>query len=143
MQAVTALLLVALLAPAQPHDVAPISERLAAVGIDAQAARQFFDTLKAGSSAGDRSALCALVSYPLVVRSKHSRRKLTGEAGCRSAYLKVFTPPVLAAIARQEFDGLFVNSRGMMIGDGEVWFSELCAARDCQNKQMRIVAINN
>ena len=38
--------------------------------------------------------------------------------------------------------GLFANSQGVMIGSGEVWFSAVCAARDCNAPPVMITALN-
>ena len=52
------------------------------------------------------------------------------------------TPKVLAAIKRQTYASLFANDRGVMIGDGEVWFSAVCRDAACKDAPIRIIAIN-
>ena len=55
-----------------------------------------------------------------------------------AGYDKIMTDKVKKAIGRQTYAGLFANWQGVMIGDGEVWFSPL----DNSDK-VRITAINN
>ncbi len=48
----------------------------------------------------------------------------------------------LDAITAQSFEGLFANAQGVMIGSGEVWFSGVCRARNCNAPPVMIVALN-
>jgi hypothetical protein len=61
---------------------------------------------------------------------------------CRARYSAIFDQTVVDAIAAQQFETLFVNTRGVMIGNGEVWLSGVCQDRSCQNQSVTIVAVN-
>ncbi len=52
------------------------------------------------------------------------------------------TPAVAAALDRQTFATLFANAEGVMVGDGEIWFSGICADATCSAVRVRIIALN-
>jgi hypothetical protein len=63
---------------------------------------------------------------------------------CEKSYDQLFGSRVHDAINKQTFDGLFVNSRGVMIGTGEVWLGGACENDRCTGRvDIRIKAINN
>jgi hypothetical protein len=55
---------------------------------------------------------------------------------------QILTPKVLGAIQAQTYAGLFANAQGVMIGDGEVWFSSVCQDTRCRDSTVRITAFN-
>jgi hypothetical protein len=120
-----------------------IAERLKVAGLEVSETRQFLDNLKTRTAQRDREGVCSLVSYPMTVQSKQASRTIANEAACRGAYDSIFNSAVLSSISREHFEDLFANWRGVMIGDGAVWFGGICSDRQCQNKTIKIVSINN
>ena len=61
-------------------------------------------------------------------------------------YHEVFNENVIRAVTSQEADALFANWRGVMLGNGQVWFSGVCAAEDrgrpCADKVIRVITVN-
>ena len=51
------------------------------------------------------------------------------------------TPKVIRAIQVQAFSGIFANADGVMIGNGEVWFSGICGNLSCTDAPIKITAI--
>lgn len=121
---------------AQEIDVARF-ERVA--GIEAEAARSFFQRLRGVVGRDERQAACGLLAYPL----RHSEGELASQTDCERRYDSVFTIAVRKAIGKQAFADLFVNERGIMIGLGEVWIGGRCTAPPCGEADLRIVAINS
>ena len=64
---------------------------------------------------------------------------------CEARYDAIFTMAVRKAIGTQQFEELFVNQSGVMIGMGEVWFAGGCpAGRPCQQlSDIHITAITS
>lgn len=100
-----------------------VDARLEMAGIaDPQQARTFLDRLKTAARTGDRNGLAALVKYPLDIRDGDQVKTYRSAAAVVRAFDAVFTRGVLIAIAAAEYESLFVNDSGAMIGDGEIWF---------------------
>lgn len=100
--------------------------------------QRFLETLKAAVAIDDRPGVAALVAYPLKTRMGGKAVTVKDAARFVAGYDKIMTDKVKTAIGRQTYAGLFANWQGVMIGDGEVWFSPL----DNSDK-VRITAINN
>jgi hypothetical protein len=108
----------------------PIESRLEkGAGIDAETARAFFDALRRNVGRDERKATCEMVAFPL----QHAAGVVKDAADCEARYDAIFTMAVRKAIGTQQFEELFVNQSGVMIGMGEVWFAGGCpAGRPCQ-----------
>lgn len=113
-----------------------VDTRLEMAGIaDTRQARIFLDRLKAAARTGDRNGLAALVEYPLTIRDGDHVKTFRSAAAVVQAFDTIFTRGVLNAIAAADYDSLFVNASGAMIGDGEIWF-------DGWNGEVLIKAVN-
>lgn len=99
---------------------------------------RFFETLQKAVGAGDKAAVAALVSYPFQARVNDKAIKLRDAAHFVADYDKIVTPKVKQAVANQKYETLFANWQGVMIGDGEVWFSGIGG-----NDKIKITAIND
>ena len=100
-----------------------VDTRLEMAGIaDTRQARIFLDRLKTTARTGDRNGLAALVKYPLDIRDGDRVKTYRSAAEVVRAFDAVFTRGVMNTIAAAEYESLFVNDSGAMIGDGEIWF---------------------
>ena len=91
----------------------------------------FLTNLQRAVRANDRGAVAKLVHYPLRVNSDGRSRFYPDSAAFRADYERIFTPQVRRAILDQRFERLFGSSRGLMIGQGQVWFDRLCSNNRC------------
>lgn len=101
-----------------------VDTRLYMAGIeDNQVARDFLARLKSAARAGDRQSLAGMIRYPLTIYA-NGQELVTyeGAAELLENFAAVFTPAVMSAIEGAEYQTLFVNGQGAMIGDGEIWF---------------------
>jgi hypothetical protein len=98
-------------------------------------ASDFLAGLQRAVTANDRDAVAALVHYPLRVNGVKGVRWVSSRRDFERHYPAILTPRVRAAIARQRGVCLFANWQGVMIGDGEVWFSREAGG-------MRIITVN-
>ena len=72
---------------------------------------------------GDRSAVIALIGYPLRVNFAPHALIYRNAAALRNAYNDIFTPKVRAAIGAAVPADLFARDQGIMLGGGVVWFN--------------------
>lgn len=138
--AAAALAGVVLLAPAGGAVAQTVSETNATLDqlFGAHAPYQrFLAALQKAAAAGDKAAVAALVSYPLEVHAGGKTLHIRDARHFVADWDKAMTPKVLAAIRKQTYPTLFANSNGLMIGDGEVWFSGVGAS-----ETVLITAIN-
>jgi hypothetical protein len=59
-------------------------------------------------------------------------------------YNRIFNKKVTEAVERQSYDSLFKNWRGVMIGNGEIWFTTASPVENDPTKDIiYIIGINN
>ncbi|MFN8626383.1 MAG: hypothetical protein U0587_10455 [Candidatus Binatia bacterium] len=141
-----ALLMGIALLVALPASAEPDTDRFAVAGITDAAARSMFDALQDAVRSNDREKLAALVEYPLRVNASGTHRLISDSDQFVADFSNIFTGAVRQQVLDQKFDELFVNWRGVMVGDGAIWFSGICEADSpagaCKNVRVRIIAVN-
>jgi hypothetical protein len=109
-------------------------------GVRPEAVKRFLGDLQADLKAGARDRVCGVVQYPL----KHQDRgNVTTRASCVRRFDEIFTPGVVRAVTSQAFSSLFVNSGGIMIGNGDVWMAGICLDEDCRRSRLQVIAVNH
>jgi hypothetical protein len=103
----------------------------------------FFNALKQAVAAKDKQTVAGMVSYPF--KTKVSGKSLTIRAtpDFVARYDAIFTSKVVSAIEQQSYDSLFARDIGVMIGQGEVWFTGVCQDNQCKQRTVKIIAVNN
>jgi hypothetical protein len=81
-------------------------------------AQAFYDAVVAGN----RPAAAKCVSYPATYFDGGKRKKITNSSEFLKVYDQIFTSAFVAEIANGVPHHMFVNSQGIMIADGKVWF---------------------
>jgi hypothetical protein len=104
--------------------------------------REFLRDLQGAVAANARQQVAAMVSYPLRTRIRDQIVRLGDAQQFLAHYAEILTPKTVEAISRQSYQGLFANSRGVMIGTGQVWFSGICLDASCRVRTIRIIAFN-
>jgi hypothetical protein len=104
--------------------------------------RAFLRDLQRAVAANARQQVAAMISYPLRIRIRDQVVQLGDAQQFLAHYEELLTPKTLEAISRQSYQGLFANSRGVMVGTGEVWFSGICQDAGCRVRAIRIIAFN-
>jgi hypothetical protein len=102
----------------------------------------FLATLKDAVAARDKRAVAAMIAYPLETRIAGARVTLGSAEDLVRRYDRLFTPPVVAAIEGQTYATLFATAEGVMVGDGELWFSGICAGEACSEVSVKVIAVN-
>lgn len=79
--------------------------------------KMFLIRFKAMVENDDVNSLASLVRYPM--------KDIKSKADFLTNYNRLFSDDVKAVVAEQRLDRIFRNSRGAMLGDGDVWFQQL------------------
>jgi hypothetical protein len=104
--------------------------------------RTFLQVLQAAVAGDDRRQVAAMVSYPLKPRIHGQVVRLRSVQQFLRHYDALLPPTTRAALATQSYETLFVNSQGVMIGNGELWFSGVCNDQRCSRRTIRLIAFN-
>ena len=109
------------------------------VGINEKEIVRFLGYLKRAIKENDKSAVSSLVSFPFKTFQKGKRVEVYSKQTFLKHYDSIFNEKVKKAILDQTIKDLFINSKGVMIGNGELWFGKVLT----DNKfQIKIIAIN-
>jgi hypothetical protein len=88
-------------------------------------------------------AVAALVHYPIKVNpGKHPITIKTPKAFIKD-YDSIITHDISDVILKQKYEALFVNSQGVMLGDGEVWITGFCLDKNCKNSDIKVGTIQD
>ena len=89
----------------------------AAAGVnDPDHFEDFFRRLQQMIAADEREAVAAVVHYPMSVEIEGKLQMMRSEEDFLDRYDDIMTEDVKTAMATQELEGIFVNQRGVMIG---------------------------
>lgn len=121
--------------------------------------KTFFHRLKKAVLENDANALSEMVYYPLDVnyysrdclvplKCRKKNRKIKNKDQFLAEYKKIMPDFVKNVILKSTFEDLSVFSKGAMIGDGQVWFLEICDSysektETCVNQRILIDCINH
>lgn len=105
--------------------------------------QEFFEKLKKAVAENKKNTIASMVDYPFQARINDKIVTIKDAAHFEADYDKVFTAKVKKAVAGQTYGNLFANWQGVMIGDGEIWFSGICSDDTCNHMKVRITAIND
>jgi len=104
--------------------------------------RAFLRELQAAVAADERSRVAAMVSYPLKAKVHGHVVRIGTTQQFLSHYDQLLPQPTRALIAAQSYEELFVNSQGVMIGSGQLWFSGVCNDELCSKRTIKIIGFN-
>lgn len=115
-----------------------VHARIDAVLGDSAQYEKVFNAFKAAVVGGDRAAVVEEVRFPLNIAGG---RKITGPGEFQRNYEKIITPAVVKAMSAQDFNAVFVNQQGVMIGDGQVWLNGQCLDQACTRTEVKVITI--
>ena len=82
---------------------------------------------------GDKATVAALISYPIRVKVGGVAKRVRGRKELISRFHEIFSPAFRAAVRNAIPRNMFARDRGIMLGDGEVWFGS----------SGQVIALNN
>ena len=113
-----------------------VENRYEVIGItNAKEFEKSFNIIKALVKNNEKSKVASYVSYPLNVNKKDSKIKIKSKEEFIKNYDSIITEEVKKALLNQDVTKTFVNYKGAMVGDGEMWFTHV-------NNKAMIYAIN-
>ena len=124
--------------PALANPVTEMNDTLDTLFGDHARYHAFFDTMKKSVAAGDKAAVAAMIEYPFQARIGGKSLKIRDAAHFIADYDQIITAKVKHALQTQTYETLFANWQGVMVGDGEIWFSGVGDA-----DVIKITAIND
>ncbi len=127
--------------PTSRADEASVDEQIETLLGPASDYKELFYAFKVALEEGKSDIVVSLVNYPITVRIDGNEETYASEAELLDGYDDVFTDAILEAVANQEYGDLFVNSEGVMIGNGEVWITGICDDNACSTATPRIMTI--
>jgi len=127
-------------APVGAQSEAEVNARLDGLFGNHKPYRAFFTDLKAAIVAGNKQAVAAMVAYPLTVKIGGKDVSLRSTQDLLARYDQVVTARVVAAARTQTYETLFARDTGVMIGDGEIWFSGICSDNACRRQTVKVIA---
>lgn len=86
--------------------------------------RAFFADLKKALRAAEREWLAERICYPLLVQIDGEERSIASRDDFLKDYASIMPVSVAAVVDQQTADTLLKTERGIMVGDGEIWFKE-------------------
>jgi hypothetical protein len=104
--------------------------------------RIFLRDLQTAIARNARDQVAAMVSYPLRTRIAGKWVRLKTRAQFLDQYDALLPARTRSIIVQATYDGLFANSSGVMLGDGQVWFSATCPNKACTSRSVKIIALN-
>ena len=102
----------------------------------ATAARAFLADLQAAVKSNDKDKIAGMISYPLNFIHDGKRARIRDKQTFLTRYDSIFSERIREAILKQSSHCLFGNYQGEMIGNGEVWFSEI------QDGTVKVITVN-
>jgi len=131
---------------AVPQDAQRTNDRIAELLGQHEPYAEFFSQIKDAFASNDPERIASLVEYPF---RRHRRGEVVDiiESADEfvSKFAEIVTPHVFETVAAQEYEKLFVNYQGVMLGQGAVWYKGICAETpktECNLLRVRVIAIN-
>jgi hypothetical protein len=104
---------------------------------DAAAARAFLAQLQTALAANDKASIAAMVSFPMTQIHNGKPVRIANVGTLLKDFDRIFTPNVRAAVAHQTPRCLFGNDLGVVVNNGEVWFTQHSTGGD-----FKIITVN-
>jgi hypothetical protein len=109
-----------------------------------KADQTFFSQLRDAVKNDNRGWVADHVSFPINIKIGGEQRAIKTRQEFLVQYESVFNDKVRRAIEIQQPDALFKNWRGLMVGNGEIWFTAVRPDPiDPQRIEYYIIGINN
>ncbi len=122
-----------------------LSSRFVATGISSdEKINKFFLGIKSYIEKVDRESLSQVIAYPIKVRGGDGKQVLSinNSDDFIDNYKFIINERVAYTVACSTFDDLDGGAKGVMVGDGVIWFSEVKYSDDAP-WEIKITHINN
>ena len=86
----------------------------------------------------NKKEISKLIFYPIVVDGV----KISNGEDFQEKFDVIFSDNIKSKIKNQKYADLFAKYSGVMLGDGEVWFTGICLDKGCKNVDVKIISLN-
>lgn len=105
--------------------------------------KELFYAFQSAVAEGKAEIAVSLVSYPITISIGGEDATFENEQQLLESYNDVFTDKIVNIVRKQDYGSAFVNSEGLMFGDGEVWISGVCEDSACNSSLPRVITIQS
>jgi hypothetical protein len=98
---------------------------------------------QAAVKAHDTAAVAAAVRYPIGVEIKGKASTIKSASQFVQNYDAIMTKEITDAVVNQKLDDLFVNWKGIMFGNGQIWINGVCNDSTCKNVDIKVATIQS
>jgi hypothetical protein len=102
-----------------------------------------FIALKQAVADHDAAKVAELIDYPLRVTIGGKKSRVRSAKDFLARYPQIMTPAIQKVVIEQRYADLFVNSSGVMFGNGQVWLRGICKDPQCQRVDVKIGTIQS
>jgi len=103
--------------------------------------KAFFQQIRTAVQTADTSAFAGLLLYPMQIKTAKGELVLKSANDAVKKYEMIATKRVKSAVEQQEPGEMMKSWRGVMIGQGEIWFDRV-KPEGTSEFRYRITAIN-
>jgi Protein of unknown function (DUF4087) len=93
--------------------------------------------------AHDTASVAAAVRYPISVKINGKATTIKSASQFVQNYDAIMTKEITDAVANQKLSDLFVNWKGIMFGDGQIWINGVCNDNACKNVDIKVATIQS
>lgn len=130
--------------PAYAQTADDVSAAINANFGDAREFERAFVSIQGAVAEGDAASVASWVAYPITVTDENGDKlTLEDESQFVEHYDEFMTDEIVDAVAQQDYAALFVNSEGVMFGDGQMWISGVCPTEACEGFDVKIITIQS
>ena len=105
--------------------------------------RAVINRFQAAVKAHDTAAVAAAVRYPIGVEIKGKASTIKSASQFVQNYDAIMTREITDAVVNQKLDDLFVNWKGIMFGNGQIWINGVCNDSTCKNVDIKVATIQS
>jgi hypothetical protein len=118
--------------------------RFSVAGLNDDEVEAFFVSFGEAIATGDKKKVASLMSYPIKVNLRTSRRQKIGSSlKFIQSYDRIFNDEFKAVITKTDVKDLWAKSSGVAMPRGEVWFSGIAKkANRPESCSIKIITIN-
>jgi hypothetical protein len=102
-----------------------------------------FDAVTAAVADDDPQEVARWVAYPMTLSYNDEELTIEDANDFVDNYEDLVTEDVYDAVRDQNYADLFVNSDGVMFGDGQMWMTYVCRDETCSKSDVRIISIHS
>jgi hypothetical protein len=100
-------------------------------------------TLQQDVAAHDAAAVATLIRYPFAATINGKDVTLQIPMDFTQNYDSIITPAIAETIKNQRYEDLFVNYKGVMFGNGELWIAAICRDKSCVQSDLKVITIQS